>query len=89
MARLGHPLLGDDKYGDRAYNRAGHARQLALWASGLQFSFQAEDCPMLAPLAGQTLTSPPPFLTGWLPNGEETTAIKDSMNLGEDRHGAD
>lgn len=71
MAHIGHPLLGDDKYGDRAFNRAQHARCLSLWASGLRFDFSAEDCPQLCALAGYTLRSRPPFLASWgLDDGE-------------------
>ena len=32
LAALGHPLLGDDVYGDRAFNRAKKARRLMLCA---------------------------------------------------------
>ncbi len=35
LASLGHPLLGDDVYGDRAFNRAQHVRRLMLCASSL------------------------------------------------------
>lgn len=35
MAALGHPLLGDDVYGDRAFNRANKARRLMLCATRL------------------------------------------------------
>lgn len=35
MAALGHPLLGDDVYGDRAFNRRQHARRLMLCAAEL------------------------------------------------------
>lgn len=35
MAALGHPLLGDDVYGDRAFNRQQHARRLMLCAAEL------------------------------------------------------
>lgn len=65
LAHAGHPLLGDDKYGDRAFNRARHARSLSLWASGLTFGFAAQDCPPLAALAGRTMRSQPPFLEEW------------------------
>ena len=40
MAFLGHPLLGDDLYGDRAFNRAHHARRLMLTATELTFSVE-------------------------------------------------
>lgn len=35
LAFIGHPILGDDKYGDRAVNRARGARTQRLWATGL------------------------------------------------------
>lgn len=35
LAALGHPLLGDDVYGDRAFNRLHHARRLMLCAAEL------------------------------------------------------
>ena len=37
MAHIGHPIVGDDKYGERSFNRAQHARRLMLTATGLQF----------------------------------------------------
>ena len=48
LSALGYPLLGDDKYGDRAFNRAHHASQPALW------------CVRLA-LNGKTFESRAPF----------------------------
>ena len=35
LAHIGHPVLGDDKYGNRAANRAHNARAQRLWATGL------------------------------------------------------
>jgi len=35
LAYIGHPILGDDKYGDRAANRAHGVRTQRLWATGL------------------------------------------------------
>lgn len=35
MAALGHPLVGDDLYGDRAFNRQQKARRLMLCATSL------------------------------------------------------
>lgn len=32
LAYIGHPVLGDDKYGDRAFNRAQGAKRQRLWA---------------------------------------------------------
>ena len=37
LAHIGHPILGDDVYGDRTYNRAGKARRLMLTAVELRF----------------------------------------------------
>ena len=38
MASLGCPLVGDDKYGDRGFNRRHQAREKALWAVGFRFN---------------------------------------------------
>ncbi len=38
MAAVGHPLLGDDLYGDRALNRAQKAKRLMLCATELGFA---------------------------------------------------
>lgn len=38
LASIGHPLLGDDLYGDRALNKRLKARRLMLCATGLRFS---------------------------------------------------
>lgn len=35
LASIGHPVLGDDKYGDHAFNRAHGARRQKLWATQL------------------------------------------------------
>ncbi len=35
MAHIGHPVLGDDKYGDKALNRAEGIRRQRLWATRL------------------------------------------------------
>lgn len=35
LAHIGHPILGDDKYGDRALNRRYGVRRQQLWAVGL------------------------------------------------------
>ncbi len=42
LAHIGHPLLGDDKYGDRAFNRLHHAKRLMLCATELTFSMTGE-----------------------------------------------
>ena len=40
MASIGHPLLGDDQYGDRDFNRAHKCRKLMLCATRLTFELQ-------------------------------------------------
>jgi 23S rRNA pseudouridine955/2504/2580 synthase len=42
MAHLGHPILGDDKYGDRKLNRIYQIKTQQLYAHRIIFSFQAE-----------------------------------------------
>jgi 23S rRNA pseudouridine955/2504/2580 synthase len=61
MAHIGHPVLGDDKYGDRKFNRQYKARRQKLWACALEFGFAPEECPALSELAGMKLTSDAPF----------------------------
>ena len=39
MAHIGHPLLGDEKYGDRKFNQAYHMKRQALYAYRLRFAF--------------------------------------------------
>ncbi len=58
LAALGHPLLGDDVYGDRALNRAMHCQgKLMLCAKSLTFP----DPFPLPTLAGRTVEAPCPF----------------------------
>lgn len=40
MAAIGHPLLGDDQYGDRAFNKERKVRKLMLCASELRFDLE-------------------------------------------------
>ncbi len=60
MAFLGHHLLGDDKYGDRALNKAHGTKRQALWATALEFSDTLSG--ELAPVAGRRFESAPGFL---------------------------
>lgn len=57
LAALGHPLLGDDVYGDRAFNRANHARRLMLCAASLTLETGGQ----LPQLDGKTFTVVCPF----------------------------
>lgn len=40
LAHIGHPILGDDKYGDRMLNRQLGLRKQQLWATTLEFHAQ-------------------------------------------------
>lgn len=42
MAAVGHPLLGDDKYGDRDFNRQHRAGRLMLCAAALSFTMEGK-----------------------------------------------
>jgi 23S rRNA pseudouridine955/2504/2580 synthase len=57
LAHIGHPILGDDAYGDRAFNREHHSKRLMLCAASLILSGKGE----LAYLDGRTFTVLPPF----------------------------
>lgn len=57
MAFIGHPLLGDDQYGDRDFNRAMKARRLMLCAVSLTLKTSGP----LAYLNGRTFTAAPSF----------------------------
>lgn len=58
LAALGHPLLGDDVYGDRAFNRSMHVQgRLKLCATSL--TLQTDGA--LPQLDGRTFTIPCPF----------------------------
>ena len=58
MAHLGHPLLGDDHYGDRAWNRSMRAAELALTAVRLELHFPEGSS--LARLDGKTFSRAEP-----------------------------
>ncbi|MBR1821777.1 MAG: RluA family pseudouridine synthase, partial [Clostridia bacterium] len=64
MADFGHPLLGDDHYGDRAANRPYTGAKLCLWHERLGVS---EDSP-LKDYAVRVFEAPAP---DWL--GEKNT----------------
>ncbi|MBO4471245.1 MAG: RluA family pseudouridine synthase [Clostridia bacterium] len=57
LAALGHPLLGDDLYGDRDFNRREKARGLKLCAVSLKL----ETGGRLPALDGRTFSIEPPF----------------------------
>ena len=55
MADFGHPLLGDDKYGDRAANRRFNTG-LCLWHARLEISPSSP----LAAYRGRVFEAPEP-----------------------------
>ena len=57
LAHIGHPILGDDKYGDRMINRQLGVKRQQLWATKLVF--QAEGA--LAYLNGRSFSVKCPF----------------------------
>lgn len=57
MATLGHPLLGDDVYGDRSFNRARKCRRLCLCAAELTLDTGGK----LPNLDGKHFRIDPPF----------------------------
>ncbi len=57
MAALQHPLLGDDLYGDRAFNQQCGVRRLMLCATAITFSAGG----VLGYLDGRTFHIDPPF----------------------------
>lgn len=57
LAALGHPVLGDDVYGDREVNRREKARTLKLCAVSLRLDTEGQ----LPDLDGRLFTVDPPF----------------------------
>lgn len=57
LAALGHPILGDDVYGDRSFNRSYKARSLRLCAVSLTLDTQGR----LPALDGVKFSISPPF----------------------------
>ena len=57
LAALGHPVLGDDLYGDRDFNRREKARNLKLCAVSLKIDTNGR----LPGLDGRVFTVDPPF----------------------------
>ncbi len=57
MQQLGHPLLGDDLYGDRAFNKKNNTTKLMLCAVRLKF----DTCGKLPELDGREFSIRAPF----------------------------
>ena len=56
LAHIGHPLLGDGKYGVNRADRAMGYHHQALWSYRLTFSFPPEEEHLLSYLRGKTFT---------------------------------
>lgn len=57
LAFIGHPVLGDDKYGEREINQQHHVMRQQLWATGLYFTPEVS----VPSLAGHAYASEAPF----------------------------
>ena len=57
LAHIGHPILGDDKYGDRALNRKLGLKKQQLWSTKLVFHTSGA----LAYLEGKSISIKCPF----------------------------
>lgn len=62
LAFIGHPVIGDGKYGTNTVNRSFSLRQQALWAYKIRFSFKKEAPTMLDYLNNLELTAYPDAL---------------------------
>lgn len=60
LAYIGHPIVGDGKYGINTFNRLLGAKHQALWAYKLKFDF-SKNAGMLAYLKGKELKVQPEF----------------------------
>ncbi|MGE5614044.1 MAG: RluA family pseudouridine synthase [Bacillota bacterium] len=60
LAFIGHPVIGDGKYGSNAVNRAFGLKYQALWAYKLKFAFAKDGAP-LNYLDGKEFTVEPRF----------------------------
>ncbi len=58
MAHIGHPLLGDGKYGVNRDDRARGYKHQALWSYRLRFSFPEGEDHLLSYLRGRVFTVP-------------------------------
>ena len=58
MAHIGHPLLGDGKYGINRLDREKGYKHQALWSYRLRFSFSNTEDHLLSYLKGKTFSVP-------------------------------
>lgn len=60
LAHIGHPVIGDGKYGTNAINKKYNAKYQALWATKIVFSFTS-NAGILNYLSGKTFEVEPGF----------------------------
>ena len=61
LAYIGHPVVGDGKYGSNTFNRSKNAKYQMLWAYKLAFDFQTS-AGALSYLKGRTFQVDPEFI---------------------------
>jgi len=66
LAHIGHPIVGDGKYGDNNFNRSLNAKYQALWAYKIVFDFK-DDAGILNYLNKKELKVEPSFYDFSLP----------------------
>lgn len=59
LAHIGHPIVGDGKYGINSFNRSLKVKRQALWAYKVVFDFEQEG--LLGYLGGRTFQIKPEF----------------------------
>jgi 23S rRNA pseudouridine955/2504/2580 synthase len=59
LAFIGHPIIGDGKYGSNAINRTFGLKKQALWAYKINFNFKGKSC--LDYLNGKVISAEPEF----------------------------
>lgn len=76
MAYIGHPLIGDDKYGSKEVNRRYGEKGQLLHAWKITFHLKGSGH-LLSYLDGQTFTTENvPFLKSYFPDGNKNFVIK-------------
>ena len=76
MAYIGHPLIGDDKYGSKEVNRRYGEKGQLLHAWKITFHLKGSGH-LLSYLDGQTfITENVPFLKSYFPDGNKNFVIK-------------
>lgn len=58
LAFIGHPVIGDGKYGSNAVNRAFGLKYQALWAYKLEFAFEKDGAPLNYLNGGKFIVEP-------------------------------